>query len=83
LELIKGVPGGSYTKSRLNKQYAADAVKFLRESPSLADDPDRIWRLVVDDADKVENSQMDVVIALWQQGLIAPRVDVVEKVIAR
>jgi hypothetical protein len=69
--LIKGVPSGTYTKSRLNKQYAIEAVNILRERPALADDPDQIWRLVIGRNEKVQNSQMDVVITLWQRGLIA------------
>jgi len=69
--LIKGVPGGSYTRSLLNKQYAIDAVKFLRKRPALANEPNQLWRLVIGPTAKVENAQMSVVIALWQQGLIA------------
>ena len=69
--LVKGVPGGSYTRARLNKQYAVDAVQLLRKHPALADDPDQIWRLVIGGGAKVENSQMDVVVTLWQRGLIA------------
>jgi hypothetical protein len=69
--LVKGVPTGSYTKSRLNRQYAIDAVKVLRAQPTLVDHPEEIWRLVVGSTTKVENSQMDVVIALWKKGLIA------------
>ncbi|MGH8427419.1 MAG: DUF6979 family protein [Bryobacteraceae bacterium] len=69
--LVKGVPGGSYTRARLNKQYAVDAVQLLRERPALANDPDQIWHLVIGRGTKVENSQMDVVVTLWQRGLIA------------
>lgn len=69
--LVKGVPAGSYTRSRLNKQYAIDAVRILREHPALANEPNQIWRLVIGRAAKVENSQMGIVIALWKQGLIA------------
>jgi hypothetical protein len=69
--LVRGVPSGTYTRSRLNKQYAVAAVQLLRENPMLADDPHQIWRLVVGHAEKVENSQIDVVVTLWRQGLIA------------
>jgi hypothetical protein len=71
LGLVKGVPSGSYTKSRLNKQYAIDAVKVLRSRPMLVKEPNEIWRLVIGPAEKIENAQMNVVIALWKHGLVA------------
>lgn len=68
--LVKGVPGGSYTRSKLNKQYAINAVQLLHRRPNLVGDPNQLWQLVFGRAAKVENSQMDVVLALWQRGLI-------------
>lgn len=69
--LVKGVPSGSYTRSRLNKKYALDALEALRENPALANSPDKLWCLIIGQNAKVENAQMDVVISLWQKGLIA------------
>jgi hypothetical protein len=69
--LVKGVPSGSYTRSKLNKQYALDAVLILRVQPMLVNDPRQLWLLVVRGATKRHNSQMDVVLSLWQRGLIA------------
>lgn len=70
--LVKGIPCESYTRSKLNKQYAVDAVQLLRERPALADNPDQLWQQIPkDDAAKRENSQMDVVITLWKHRLIA------------
>ncbi len=69
--LVKDVPSGSYTRSKLNKQYALDAVHLLRTQPTLVNDPRQLWLLVVRGATKRHNSQMDVVLSLWQRGLIA------------
>jgi hypothetical protein len=68
---VKGVPGGSYTRSKLNKQYALDAVLLLRKRPALVSDPGTLWQQVVGGAEKVHNSQMDVVVTLWSQGFVA------------
>jgi hypothetical protein len=71
--VVKGVVSGSYTRSKLNKQYALDAVGLLRNSPHLVGDPETLWQRVIGPVTKVENSQMDVVLALWQRGLIHDR----------
>ncbi len=68
--LVKGIPSGPFTRSKLNKRYAVDAVLLLRGRPALADDPRQLWQLVIGGAPKVENAQMDVVVALWKRGLI-------------
>ena len=71
--LVEGVPAGNYTTSILNKQYALDAVTFLRQVqesgtgepvPSPAD----LWREVGPDI--AHSGQMDVVVALWKEGYI-------------
>jgi hypothetical protein len=67
--LVRGVPVGTYTKSRDNKRYAVEAVRLLQRQPELSRDPRELWRSVVG-GDKKENSQMDVVLALWNRGLI-------------
>lgn len=63
--LVAGILRGSYTRSKLNKDYAIRAVKLLREDQSQVDAPEVLWKRVVDGAKKVHNQQMDVVIALW------------------
>lgn len=68
---VRGIERGNYTRSVLNKRYAVDAVKLLRSDPSLAKNTQTLWRRVVNGASKVENSQIDVVIALWERGLIS------------
>ena len=69
--LVRGVAPGRYSSSVKNAQYAVDAVDVLRRRPELVNDPDRLWTLIPkDDPNKVSNSQMDVVCALWSGGLI-------------
>ena len=68
--LIKGVPVGNYTRSEANKAYAIQAVKLITKQPSLANDPHALWKAVMAGVIKQPNSQMDVVIALSQGGLI-------------
>lgn len=67
--LVEGVASGRYTRSKLNKRYAMDAIHLLRRAPSLADHPAKLWKMIGNDR-KVENSQLDVVIALWKSKLI-------------
>jgi hypothetical protein len=67
--LVKGTPPGHYTKSKDNKAYAVRAAALLAEgtqSWSIS----ALWQAVTDDPQKTHNSQMDVVLALWKNGLI-------------
>ena len=68
--LLLGVPSGSYTKSGDNKRYAHEAIKLLRKDPSLVNNAENLWKLIIGPETKVENSQMDVIISLWHEGLI-------------
>jgi len=68
--LVKGIEPGDYTRSQKNKRYAVDAVAILQRRPSLAGNQNRLWSEVLADEHKKHNSQMDVVIALWNAGLI-------------
>jgi len=68
--LVRGVEPGDYTRSQKNKSYAVDAVAILQRYPSLAGNHNRLWSKVLADEHKKHNSQMDVVIALWNAGLI-------------
>ncbi len=67
--LVTGVRQGEYTRSKDNKRYAVEAIKILKETPRLSDDPDGLWRAVPGHP-LHENNQMDVVIALWRAALI-------------
>ncbi|GKX30762.1 hypothetical protein SH1V18_32420 [Vallitalea longa] len=68
---VKGVKRGNYTRSEKNKKYGIDAVKILQETPQLANSnscADNLWKSVA--GDKQSNSQMEVVLALWNYNLI-------------
>jgi hypothetical protein len=67
--LINGIPAGHYTKSVKNKSYGIEAVKALREDPALARNKKELWRHIGNDGIR-HNSQMDVVISLWNRGLL-------------
>lgn len=65
--LIKGVPPGSYTQSKLNSLYALAAVALLQEDASWSQKTKKeMWEQVAEaDGKKAHNSQIDVVLALW------------------
>jgi hypothetical protein len=63
------IPAGQYTASKDNKAYAVRAAALLSEGTrkwSIGE----LWRAVSDDPEKAHNSQMDVVLALWKNGLM-------------
>jgi hypothetical protein len=70
--LVKGVKEGTYSKKSdsKNKYYAISAVNLIKEDPSLADDINLLWSKVICGEEKVQNSQMDIVVSLWKNGLI-------------
>lgn len=67
--LVKGVPIGKYTKSRANKQYAIQAVEILKKNESLKKHPLLLWKQIPN-TPQTHNHQMDIVCALWNNGLI-------------
>ena len=67
---IRGVPKGDYCRSKKNKEYALKAVELLKQDKSLLSDEKRLWDIVMDGEEKKPNHQMDVVISLWNEGLI-------------
>jgi hypothetical protein len=68
--LVRGVPAGTYTRSIDNKAYALRAVELLRSTPELASRGRRTLWNRVDAKAASHNSQMDVVLALHQNGLL-------------
>lgn len=66
--VIKGVPPGSYTRSKDNKRYALAAFDLLRTDPSIAGNTDKMWQTIMAGTEKQHNEQMCVVSALWQNG---------------
>jgi len=67
---VIGVPAGEYnTKISENKQYGLKAIAALRSNPGLANDQALLWKKIGNEKLK-PNSQMDVVTALWNAGMI-------------
>jgi hypothetical protein len=62
---IAGISPGRYTKSVDNRRYAEAALKILQQNAALAENANELWRMVMNGQVKKHNSQMDVVIALW------------------
>lgn len=67
---VKSVNKGAYTKSIKNKDYALAALQLLHEYPAYGDDAKLLWRKVMGGESKVHNHQMDVVITLFEAGLL-------------
>ena len=71
--MVAGVLRGTYTRSKDNKQYAVRAAQLLQHNPGLATaGPEQLWDRVMEGNSKAHNSQMDVVLTLWQRGLLTP-----------
>lgn len=71
--LVKGIPEGNYTSSIDNKAYAIMAVNILRNNTKTSYNPKELWVAVKKElylTKKDHNSQMDVVLALWNNSLI-------------
>lgn len=68
--VVESVPGGVYARPLKNDDYVVRALAALRAEPALADDPKRLWLIATDGVTKVENRQMEVLLALWRSGLI-------------
>ena len=67
--LVRGIPPGHYTTSTDNKGYAVRAAALLAEGRQ-GWSTSSLWQAVTNDPEKAHNSQMDVVMALWKNGLI-------------
>ena len=67
---VKGIESGVYTSARQNKKYAIKALELLFDDPSLSNDPKILWTRIQGKIKKSHNSQMDVVLALWNKGFI-------------
>jgi hypothetical protein len=66
--LVKGIPSAHYTNSIKNKKYAVDAVKILKNNPLISANKLKLWHMVA--GNKSYDQQMDVVISLWNEGLV-------------
>jgi len=68
--LIRGVPPGKYTRSQKNKMYAIRAAKTLCENLGASIDINTLWENVTAGSGVKHNSQLDVVLALWNKDLL-------------
>jgi len=71
---VKGIKPNKYTRSNLNKQYGIIAVQILGENKTKSYTSLYLWKEVLKrlNADRLKqhNNQMNVVLALWNEGLI-------------
>ncbi|MFZ3579988.1 DUF6979 family protein [Virgibacillus sp. DJP39] len=69
---ISEVKPGNYStrKGSKNKDYGIKAIQLLKKQPSLSNDAKQLWDKVLEGEIKKPNSQMDVVISLWENDLI-------------
>jgi hypothetical protein len=66
--LVKGILPGSYAPANRSKAYAVDAVKLLKAGTHST--VTTLWAAVSEDGGAPHAGQMDVVLALWKNGLI-------------
>ena len=65
---VKGIPPRRCTHSLDNSRYAVKAAVLLKADPSLSKNKTILWSKIVQD--KKHNSQLDVVLALWENDFI-------------
>ncbi|GHT84007.1 hypothetical protein FACS1894137_06490 [Spirochaetia bacterium] len=67
---IVGIDKKDYNDvNNMEREYTRLAVERLRENPDLSNLPRRLWE-EIGNAGKEEDSQMDIVVALWKAELI-------------
>ncbi len=60
-------------KETINKDHAIEAVQLLTENEEYASYKSlQLWRAIMQGNQKSHNFQMDVVLALWNNGMISP-----------
>jgi hypothetical protein len=67
--LVKDIPPGDYSSSKADKAYAVRAVALLTAAEQHWS-KSALWHEVTENAQKQENGQIDIVLALWNNGLI-------------
>lgn len=73
-------PGPYHRGYRMNKVYALKGVETLAKEPELAGDVRELWSRVVGKSAVGHHGQMDVVVELWNNGLIRCMVCPLKKV---
>ena len=59
---------GKYTTSKKNKYYALTAVDILEKNMHKIFEAKELWSMVAEN--KAHNGQMDIVLELWNNGMI-------------
>jgi hypothetical protein len=67
--LVNDIPAGHYTASKDDKAYAVRAAALLAEGTQ-SWSRSTLWQAVTNDPEKTHDGQLDVVLALWKNGLI-------------
>lgn len=73
---VKGCPKNAFlglydpTANTKNAAYAIEALAWLRAHPGCKVTPSALWKIVQKGENKAYNSQMHIVIALYQNGYI-------------
>lgn len=67
---IIDIPAGNYTESIKNKNYGLRALELLKRNPFLANNKSLLWSKVLEPELIAPNDQMDIVVALWNEGLL-------------
>lgn len=67
--LVKDIPAGDYSSSKVDKACAVRAVALLTAAEQHWS-KSALWHEVTNGAEKQENGQIDVVLALWNNDLI-------------
>jgi hypothetical protein len=70
LGVVTSVPAGTYTRSKMNRDYIERALAAVRESPELMRDQERLWQIATANAGIRPNYQLEVLSALWSAGLV-------------
>ena len=66
--MVQGIPPGQYSPSNKHKTYAVHAVELLRAGTHTS--VSQLWSAVSEEEEAPHGSQVDVVMALWKNGLI-------------
>ena len=67
---VNGIKSGVYTRAKKTREYAIKALELISDNPSLSNDSKTLWNRIMGGIAKKHNSQMDVVLALWDKGFI-------------
>jgi len=69
--VVREIPQGTYTSSQKNKAYGLRAIELIKENPGFVHQKQALWRATVGESAAIKhNSQMDVVLALWENKMI-------------